>query len=259
MSVEPARWQSTSTSGLAPWSRPRVTPRVGGMAQRRPGPPRTAAAPAARPSCTSLDGRARDEVGDDVIDRDPPARRWRSRSARWRRTRTPSRAPARPRPAPASRTSSRSRSRDPTVCTTVASGRSGGGTLSPGGDARRSRSSTPAAAAAADSSGSSDSTVCSPASKLIPASIASSSATRHSSVSAPPNGATPITSTFAPSCARLGHGRARSAPAGARRARPASAVVPADVESTTQIDVALAVAQDPVRGLGVRDRRTGRR
>ncbi len=90
---------------------------------------------------------------------------------------------------------------EPTVWTTCTSGRLAGpaGTLSPGGDARRSRSSTPAAAAASDSSGSSASTVCSPASTCIPASIASSSAARHSSVSAPPNGATPITSTFAPS------------------------------------------------------------
>ncbi len=90
---------------------------------------------------------------------------------------------------------------EPTVCTTRTSGRSAGpaGTLRPAGAARRSRSSTPAAAAAAESSGSSDRTVCSPASTCKPRPIASSSATRHSAVKAPPNGATPITSTLAPS------------------------------------------------------------
>src|SRR4051794_21118360 len=90
---------------------------------------------------------------------------------------------------------------EPTVCTTRASGREAGGTLSPGGAARRSRSSTPARSAADAISGSSASTVCRPASRCIPCPTASSSAPRHAAVSAPPNGATPITRTFAPSAA----------------------------------------------------------
>ena len=112
--------------------------------------------------------------------------------------------------------------------TTRTVGRSPLGTLRPGGAARRSRSVTPARAAASESSGSSASTVCRPASTSSPAAIASSSAVRHSSVSAPPNGATPITSTFAPSAtasatpATIGTGR-RAYGTTSFATRPASA------------------------------------
>ena len=126
------------------------------------------------------------------------------------------------------------------------------GTLRPGGAARRSRSSTPAAARRrATAPGRRRAPCAGPPRRACRRRSPPAAPRATRSVSAPPNGATPITSTFAPELSprrrspRSGTGRARVGHDVGRDARRPAA------SSTTATTSRVAVAQDAVRGLGV--------
>ena len=253
MSVAPARWQSTSDVRQAAVQQAQRHAGVRRDARATPWPSTNSSGARCGTLVHQPRRRAGDEVRDDVVDRDPPAGDRdpglaggdeRGLAARARGPRASSSSVTDILPIAQS---------EPTVCTTRTSGRSRpAGTLSPGGAARRSRSSTPAAAAAADSSGILGQHRVQP--RLDAASRrrsppAAPRATRRSARRRTARRRSPARSRRAARPRRrVGHDRHRPPRV---RHDLGGASRPADAASTTHDDLALAVAQDPVRGLGV--------